>query len=180
MSPRVKGVLAGGIVGGLLSAIPLLNWGNCLCCLWVILGGALAALVHVKTSGVGVSKGDGTITGVASALPMVALYVIIGLPLSILLGPVLLGIVGQFIDDPMVQQQLAAQWGATLVQTIVQYVINTIIFTVLAIGFGALGGLMGTAIFEDREPPSPLPMGGPPMAPPPPGSPYVYPGQRQY
>ena len=87
MTPRIKGVLAGGIVGGLLSAIPFVNWGNCLCCLWIILAGAIASTVHVKSSTEGVSKTDGTITGLISAVPMVALYVIVGLPLNLLLGP---------------------------------------------------------------------------------------------
>jgi hypothetical protein len=178
MSPRMKGALVGGIAGGLLSAIPFLNLGNCLCCLWIILGGAIASTVHVKTSATAVSKGDGTLTGVATALPMVAIYVIVGLPLSLLLGPAMLAVVSGLVDDPLVQQQLLQQTGQTMVQTVVQYVFYTVVFAVLAAGFGALGGLIGTAIFEDREPGGPPAGLGAPLAPPPPPPPAGgYPGQ---
>ena len=37
---KVQPALLGGVVIGTLSALPVISMGNCLCCLWVILGGA--------------------------------------------------------------------------------------------------------------------------------------------
>jgi len=34
--------LLGGLFIGILSALPVVSWGNC-CCLWIIGGGVLAA-----------------------------------------------------------------------------------------------------------------------------------------
>jgi hypothetical protein len=177
MTPRIKGVLAGGIVGGLLSAIPFVNWGNCLCCLWVILAGTIASTVHVKSSTEGVSKTDGTITGLISAVPMVALYVIVGLPLNLLLGPAMIGVIASLTNDPMIQQQMMQQVGQSTIQTVLNFAVGTLVFAVFAAGFGSLGGLIGTAIFEDREPEDPGLGPGAPLAPPPPQQPPYQPYQ---
>ena len=38
--------LIGGAVLGILSSVPLLKEGNCLCCIWIITGGVLAAFLY--------------------------------------------------------------------------------------------------------------------------------------
>jgi len=169
MSPRVKGLLVGGALGGILTVIPFVNLGNCLCCLWVILGGFVASAIHVKGSETAVGKGDGAITGLLSGVPMLAIYVVIGIPMAVLTGPLMFGIISRFIDDPALQAQMTQAMGQSIVQNIVSAVIGGFIWAFLFAGFGALGGLIGTAIFEQREPPPPeAPAGGPPIAPAPP------------
>ena len=46
-SKLVPALIGGGIIG-VLSAIPIVNMGNCLCCMWVLLGGAIAAYVYSR------------------------------------------------------------------------------------------------------------------------------------
>jgi hypothetical protein len=43
MQERLQPALWGGVFIGVLSALPLVNLGNCCCCLWVLVGGGLAA-----------------------------------------------------------------------------------------------------------------------------------------
>ena len=39
-SARLQPALLGGIFIGVMSALPIINAGNCCCCLWVLAGGA--------------------------------------------------------------------------------------------------------------------------------------------
>jgi hypothetical protein len=63
------GKLIPGLVGGafiaFFSEIPLLNLGNCLCCLWVVLGGVIGAWLYKRslTGKMEMTSGDGATTG---------------------------------------------------------------------------------------------------------------------
>ena len=56
MNNKMKPALLGGLIVGLLSAIPIVNY---CCCIWGIGGGALAAYLYIKDSPVPVKAGDG-------------------------------------------------------------------------------------------------------------------------
>jgi cellobiose-specific phosphotransferase system component IIC len=171
MSPRTKGVLAGGIVSGVLAIIPIVNLGNCCLCLWVYLCALMAAAVHVKSSGEPVTSGTGTVTGLMVIIPTVVIYLLVGLPIALVLGPILLGVIASMSSDPALQEQIAQQMGAGMVQRVLQHVVQTFALGVVGGGMAALGGLTGVALFEDRPPPTPS---GPLYQAPPraPGQPY--------
>ena len=42
---KTNPVLVGGLVMGVLSALPIISAGNLCCCLWIISGGLVAAYV---------------------------------------------------------------------------------------------------------------------------------------
>ena len=44
---KLQPALFGGLFIGVLSALPIINLGNCLCCMWVIGGGALDGLLVI-------------------------------------------------------------------------------------------------------------------------------------
>ena len=62
--------LIGGCVMGVLSAVPIINMGNCLCCMWILLGGAVGAYFYSKQlpSGTELTSGDGAMVGLLSGL----------------------------------------------------------------------------------------------------------------
>ena len=64
----VQPALAGGMFLGLLSSIPIVSAGNCLCCMWVLLGGGMAAVMLTKQRPRGITYGDGAFVGVLSGL----------------------------------------------------------------------------------------------------------------
>lgn len=45
---KLNPALIGGAAMAVFSTLPILNFGNCLCCMWVILGGALSAYLYFK------------------------------------------------------------------------------------------------------------------------------------
>src|SRR6516162_10095411 len=56
----VQPSLTGGVLLGLLSSLPLINAGNCLCCMWVLLGGGVATVMLTKQRPLSsITYGDG-------------------------------------------------------------------------------------------------------------------------
>jgi uncharacterized membrane protein required for colicin V production len=63
-----KAVLIGGLVGGVLSVVPVLYAGNCCCCLWYALGGVIAVLIYKAASAYGVNAGTGALLGLVTGV----------------------------------------------------------------------------------------------------------------
>src|ERR1044072_3178474 len=61
---KLKPALLGGLIVGLLSAIPVVNY---CCCIWGIGGGGLASYLYIKSSPTKISTGDGAMLGGAAA-----------------------------------------------------------------------------------------------------------------
>ena len=83
MDNKLKPAVIGGVVLGLLSAIPFVNFVNACCCLWAILGGLLASYLYVKNSPTPVSAGDGAIVGAIAGVVGGLISLIVGIPLAI-------------------------------------------------------------------------------------------------
>src|SRR5690348_8758484 len=117
MNNKVKSAVIGGVVLGLLSAIPFVNWLNFCCCLWAIIGGALASYLYVKNSAVPASAGDGAILGAMAGAIGAVIFLIVGIPLSIVAGEAVRAMfitVMQSVDPnqvEMFERQFAAQAG---------------------------------------------------------------------
>src|SRR5688572_3770322 len=83
MNNKLKPALLGGLIVGILSAIPFINY---CCCIWSIGGGLLAGFLYIKSSPTPVSVGEGAIVGGLAGIVGGILYLIIGLPIAILFG----------------------------------------------------------------------------------------------
>lgn len=64
----VQPALTGGMFLGFLSSIPFISAGNCICCMWVLLGGGIAVMMLTKQRPSGIAYGDGAFAGVLSGL----------------------------------------------------------------------------------------------------------------
>src|SRR5262249_5072514 len=80
----IQPALAGGMFLGLLSSLPFISAGNCVCCAWVLGGGALATLLLTKQRPSGVALGDGAFVGVLSGLFGAIVATLISIPVRIL------------------------------------------------------------------------------------------------
>lgn len=185
---KIVPALVGGITLGLLSAIPVVNFGNICCCLWVLVGGAIAAKMLINRSPVyPVQSGDGAIVGLLAGAIGSLINLIIGVPLGLLVGQTAMlsfldwmkNLAGQ---DPnaraQIEQAMRMYQNRPFAEALVQSLFYWLIGAVVTMGFGALGGLIGVALFEKRKggPPQgyPPPAGYPPpqgYPPPPPGYP---------
>jgi len=150
---KLKPALLGGLIVGLLSAIPVLNY---CCCIWGIGGGALAGFLYIKSSPVPVKIGEGAVVGVLSGIIGAVLYFIIGVPIA------------YFISGANLEQTLRGA-GVQLplgVSGLLLFVVSGLIVGALLLVLSIIGGLISVPIFEKRKdmPPPPPPQdfaGGP-------------------
>jgi hypothetical protein len=160
MNNKLKPALIGGVLIGVLSVIPFVSLANICCCLWAILGGMLATYLYVKNSPTPASAGDGAVLGVIAGALGAVIYVVIGIPIAIAMGPMMQNMIVSLMKnvDPrqaeLMRQQFEAQ-GTAIAPLIIQALIAAALLFVFAI----LGGLLGIPIFEKRK-------GGPPPPPP--------------
>ncbi len=87
MSDRLQPALWGGLFIGVLSALPLVNAGNCCCCLWVLMGGALATYLRQQNNPYQIDAAEGAIVGLMAGVVGGIVYSILSIPLQMLAGP---------------------------------------------------------------------------------------------
>jgi hypothetical protein len=144
MNNKLKPALLGGLIVGVLSAIPIINY---CCCIWSIGGGVLAAFLYIKSSPTPVKMGDGALVGGLAGVVGGIIYLILGLPIAILFG---MTAMEQQLNRSGVRLPFSG-----IILMIVAGIVGAVILAVLA----TLGGIIGTAIFEKRKdgavPPAP-------------------------
>ncbi len=165
MNSKLKPAIIGGVVVGLLSAIPFVNLPNVCCCLWAILGGLLASYLYIKASSAPVSIGEGALLGVLAGVVGAVIYIIIGIPLAMLMGATMMQLVSKWLAsiNPQQAEMMREQFSAS--QTVVGAILRGLFTAFLLVVFSTLGGLIAVPIFEKRKgdsnlPPPPQGFGG--------------------
>lgn len=161
---KLQPALLGGVVIGTLSALPVISMGNCVCCLWVILGGVLATYLLQQAQPTPVEGVDGAITGLLAGLVGAVVGSLLSIPIQMLMGPmggdVLRRILEQGGNDMPgeVRSTLEslARGGVGGALMFAGFVMSLIVNAI----FGALGGLLGTVMFKPTMPPPPPLMPG--------------------
>ncbi len=131
----LKAVL-GGIIGGILSAIPVLNILNCCFCLLNGAGAALGVSLHCRSDpNVRMSLGQGAISGAISGLVAAGIATVANVIVSFVLGSMMasmfrsLGLPREITNQMLDTSFLSIMTSACL---------NVVLFTV----FGALFGML--------------------------------------
>jgi hypothetical protein len=78
----LRPAIAGGLFLGLLSSLPFLAFGNCLCGLWIQGGGAIATWLLNKQRPGGLKYGDGALAGVLSSLAGTIVWTAVNIPIQ--------------------------------------------------------------------------------------------------
>src|SRR5258708_34103287 len=85
-APKLQPALFGGLFIGVLSALPIINIGNC-CCLWVVSGGVLAAHLMQQNHPRPVAAADGAPVGLLPGFLGGLLGAVLLLPPPVVVGP---------------------------------------------------------------------------------------------
>jgi hypothetical protein len=150
----------GGLALGVLSALPLIGpIGNACCCLWVVVGGMLAAYLLQANRSTPVAPADGLLVGLIAGVIGAAVHTAIKIPLDLLLGPAERAMVQRFIEvaPPEVRdffERLVGtdrEFGATVF--IISHIVGLMFWACVGAIFGAIGGVLGAAIFKKPLPP---------------------------
>jgi hypothetical protein len=154
-SGKLQPALYGGLFIGVLSALPVVSAGNCCCCLWVLLGGALAVYLRQQNTPYAVPASDGALLGLLAGLFGGVLAALLSIPLHAMTA----GFQQQILDRILsgnpdmppeardMMQRLAVGSAFRAIGALVNIVVSTV--------FGLLGGLLGVAIFKKTAPPPP-------------------------
>jgi hypothetical protein len=173
MNEKTKAAVIGGVLLGVLSAIPFVNIPNICCCAWALLGGAFASYTWIKKSPTPVTVGDGALLGVIAGAVGAVIYLIIGVPMALILGNTMSAVLSNIVasTDPQQAEILKAQMAAS--QSVGSAILFGFIYAIILAIFSTLGGLIAVPIFEKRK-------GGPGVPPPPQnyGGPQGYGGQQ--
>jgi hypothetical protein len=154
-SARLQPALLGGAFIGVMSALPIINAGNCCCCLWILAGGALAVYLYQQNSPGPVPAAEGALLGLLAGLIGGVIWVVLSIPIQMFIGPMQAEWMNQWMagnDDmpPEAREMFERMMAGGAFQ-----VIGAFINLVTAIIFGMLGGLLGVAIFKKNAPPQP-------------------------
>ena len=182
---KTQPALIGGLVIGLLWSIPFLNLINMCCCLGVMAGGALAASLLIKRSPtLPVSSGDGAVVGLLAGLIGAGVYLVLGVPLGLVFSQSGLSVIRSVFEafnnpeiNRAMEEAIRNSQNQGLGERLLGSLVSWCISSVISIGFAAIGGLIGVAMFEKRKgqypPPGFPPQGFPPGGPQHPGeAPY--------
>jgi hypothetical protein len=172
MNNKMKPALIGGVVLGILSAIPFIGALNACCCLWAIVGGLLATYLYVKGSATPATPGDGVVLGLIAGAIGAVIYVVLGLPLGLLTGNATLSLMSNLFSNispeagEAIRQSAAQMENMSMVQRLVASIPGALIGAVCLLIFSTIGGLLGVPLFEKRKggavgtPPPPQNYGG--------------------
>jgi hypothetical protein len=144
----------GGLLIGVLSALPVVAAGNCCCCLWVIGGGMVAAYVLQSNTPQAISTGDGALVGLFAGLIGAVVQTIISLPVNLLMGDVTKRFVQQLVsnapDIPDNVRQMMDTMGNQAGFSIIGVVGGFLLWLCIGSIFSALGGLLGAVFFKKK------------------------------
>ncbi len=163
----LRPALIAGAVAGVLSGLPLVSSGNCLCCLWIVGGSVLAVNLLAKhTAGV-LTSGDGAIVGAFTGIVAAVIDTLISIPLrpfNMELANRVMRKVSELGYDMPSNLDGYLGGGAGIPSPglfLLGLFLTAVVFTVV----GVLGGIIGVTILSKNRP-QPSPPAAPPPAPP--------------
>ncbi len=155
MASKLQPAFWGGLFIGILSALPIVNAGNCCCCLWVISGGALATYLYQQNLPLSVTAADGALVGLLAGAIGGVIGALVAIPLEMMTGPMQLQFMERILSsNPEVTPEMREMMEGLMTGggfRVISMIVSVIVFTI----FGMLGGLLGVAIFKKNVPPPP-------------------------
>jgi hypothetical protein len=154
---KTQPALIGGLVMGVLSALPIISGGNLCCCLWVVSGGVVAAYLLQQDSPSPITNSDGAMVGLLAGLIGAIVCWIVSIPINIIFAPMERRIIGSLLQnaenmppgwrDMMERSQGGAFHAARLVLALFFWLFAGAIFS-------TIGGLLGATFFRKPLPPA--------------------------
>jgi hypothetical protein len=152
----VQPALVGGMFLGFLSSIPFISAGNCLCCMWVLLGGGMASVLLKKQRPAAITYGDAAFVGVLSGLFGAIVGTLIQMSFRAIAARFfqsqqqqLEDMLRQFgVEGPMRDWTLRAFSGEISVETVLFTFFSNLVMFAL---FAMIGGILTLAVLNRQE-----------------------------
>jgi hypothetical protein len=151
--------LIGGLVMGVLSALPIISAGNACCCLWVVSGGAVAAYLFQQNRTTPLTPADGALVGLLAGLVGALVRFVVSIPIDILVAPMEQAMLQRFLDSgafPPEARDLLERFGRRGMggaYFVLSHIVGLTFWLFVGAVFSTLGGLLGALIFKKQTPP---------------------------
>lgn len=158
-SPYAQPALIGGVVMGVLSALPIISAGNACCCLWVVSGGVVAAYLFQQDKTAPITPADGALVGLLAGLAGALVRTVVAIPIDLLVAPMEQAMLQRFMDmgalPPETRDLLErfGRGGAGVTYFVLSHIFGLMFWLFAGGVFSTLGGLLGAAIFKKQTPP---------------------------
>jgi len=152
----VQPALSGGMLLGFLSSMPIVGIFNCICCMWVLLGGGVATVLLTRQRPAGVTFGDGAFVGALSGLFGAVVSTIVFIPAQ-LISKSLFGSQEEQLEKMLsdfgvegATRELILRMGSgeLSVETILIKFVSDLLMYAL---FAMLGGILTAAILNKQK-----------------------------
>jgi hypothetical protein len=163
----LRPALIAGAAAGLLSGLPFIGAGNCICCLWIVGGAALAANLLAKNTAGILTSGDGAIVGALTGI----VAAVVDALLSLLMRPFNMDLARRVMDKLSdFGYDIPSNMDGILNSSsgffspgwfLLGLFVSAAVFAIM----GLLGGIIGVSLFGRKKLPA-----VPPEAPPTPPS----------
>jgi hypothetical protein len=146
----------GGLFIGLMSSLPLVSLGNCICCLWIVSGGFLAAYLVQQNHPSPITTADGALVGFLAGLLGAVFCTIIAVPIEAMMGPLQAQLLSRVLssrnDIPPGVREMFENLQTGGASFVISAIIRFCTMLVLGAIFSTIGGILG-AIFTSRPAP---------------------------
>jgi hypothetical protein len=150
MHPKTQATLVGGLAVGVLSALPVVSAGNLCCCLWVVGGGMVAALLAQQGQSQPLSRSEGAVLGLRAGLVGAVVYLVLSVPITIVMTPLERALILRMVDSGNLPPQFrdyVAGYGRGVVRLIFSFVFMLIAGAI----FSSIGGILGAVVAGRRR-----------------------------
>jgi hypothetical protein len=152
----------GGVIMGVLSALPVIAVGNVCCCLWLISGGAVAAYLLQQNQTAPLTPADGALVGLMAGVIGAFVRFAVGIPIDFMLAPMEHAMLQRVLDmgtlPPEMRNVLEQYAGRDRELSGAFYIVSSVVglmfWLFLGAIFSTIGGLIGALIFRTQTPPA--------------------------
>lgn len=150
--PKLQPALFGGLVAGVLSALPIIGLGNCCCCLWVVAGGLVAASIMQANHPEAITVADGAVAGLLAGVVGAVVLLLISIPIQAVVGPIQERLVERLLENagdvpPGLRESLqAARFGTGALAVAAGFFFQLFVGLI----FSSVGGVFGALMFRRR------------------------------
>ena len=156
-------------MAGVLSALPVINFGNACCCLWLVSGGVIAAYLTQQEQPTSLRPADGALVGLLAGIVAAVVALVVSIPIDLIAAPMQRAILERLRQSAVemppelrnaIDDMLSSRNGGGMIGFVVLRVASFFLSLFVGGAASAVGGLLGAVIFGRAT--------GASLAPPPP------------
>jgi len=152
----IQPAVIGGLVGGVLSALPLISGGNLCCCLWIVSGGVVAAYLLQQNQTAPIVPSDGALVGLLAGVACAFVFLVVSIPVNLLVAPLeqqILERLAETMNNMPPEFREYATRSTSGGMRVAMAVFSFIFMLFLGAIFSTIGGLLGALVFARKTPP---------------------------